>query len=59
MATWRSNRGVAFASEDVSDDGLEDDDGEELGNVDEDTWRQMEADTRAARPDNTRRLSRE
>ncbi|KAL9572796.1 hypothetical protein ACKAV7_002481 [Fusarium commune] len=59
IATWRSNRAVAFASEDVSDDGLEDDDGEELGNVDEDTWRQMEADTRAARPDNTRRLSRD
>ncbi|KAM0343693.1 hypothetical protein ACHAPU_008284 [Fusarium lateritium] len=62
VATWRSNRGVAFASDDGSDDGLDDDDdddGEELGNVDEDTWRQMEADTRAARPDNTRRLSRE
>ncbi|CVK88176.1 hypothetical protein FPRO06_06814 [Fusarium proliferatum] len=59
IATWRSNRAVAFASEDVSDDGLEDDDGEELGSVDEDTWRQMEADTRAAQPDNARRLSRD
>ncbi|KAF4441892.1 hypothetical protein F53441_11852 [Fusarium austroafricanum] len=59
IATWRSNRGVAFESDDGSDDGLDDDDGEELGNVDEDTWRQMEADTRAARPDNTRRLSRD
>ncbi|KAF5529639.1 hypothetical protein FNAPI_13806 [Fusarium napiforme] len=59
IATWRSNRAVAFASEDVSDDGEEDDDGEELGSVDEDTWRQMEADTRAARPDNARRLSRD
>ncbi|SPJ79412.1 uncharacterized protein FTOL_07803 [Fusarium torulosum] len=61
IATWRSNRGVAFASDDLSDDGLgdDDDDGEELGNVDEDTWRQMEADTRAARPDNNRRLSRD
>ncbi|KAJ4136053.1 hypothetical protein NW768_003661 [Fusarium equiseti] len=59
IAAWRSNRGVAFASDDDFDDGLDDDDGEELGNVDEATWRQMEADTRAARPDNTRRLSRE
>ncbi|KAF4332660.1 hypothetical protein FBEOM_13545 [Fusarium beomiforme] len=59
IAIWRSNRGVAFVSDDGSDNGLDEDDGEELGNVDEDTWRQMEADTRAARPDNTRRLSRD
>ncbi|KAF4963541.1 hypothetical protein FSARC_8478 [Fusarium sarcochroum] len=59
IATWRSNRSVASASDVDSDDGLDDDDGEELGDVDEATWRQMEADTRAARPDNTRRLSRE
>ncbi|KAH7192295.1 uncharacterized protein B0J16DRAFT_380183 [Fusarium flagelliforme] len=59
IAAWRSNRDVAFASDDDFDDGLDDDDGEELGNVDEATWRQMEADTRAARPDNTRRLSRD
>ncbi|KAF5021501.1 hypothetical protein F66182_6444 [Fusarium sp. NRRL 66182] len=60
IATWRSNRGVAFASDGDSDNGIDDDDdGEELGNVDEATWRQMEADTRAARPDSTRRLSRE
>ncbi|KAM5383554.1 hypothetical protein ACJZ2D_002003 [Fusarium nematophilum] len=59
VAAWRSNRDVAFASDPGSDDGLDDEDGEELGHVDEDTWRQMEADTRAARPDNARRLSRE
>ncbi|RGP62005.1 hypothetical protein FSPOR_9560 [Fusarium sporotrichioides] len=59
VAAWRSNRDVAFASDDGFDDGLDDDDGEELGNVDEATWRQMEADTRAARPDNARRLSRD
>ncbi|KAJ4024123.1 hypothetical protein NW752_002691 [Fusarium irregulare] len=59
IAAWRSDRGVAFASDDGFDDGLDDDDGEELGNVDEATWRQMEADTRAARPDNARRLSRD
>ncbi|GKU01977.1 hypothetical protein FLAG1_03098 [Fusarium langsethiae] len=59
VAAWRSNRDVAFASDDGLDDGLDDDDGEELGNVDEATWRQMEADTRAARPDNARRLSRD
>ncbi|WXC65348.1 hypothetical protein SNK03_011152 [Fusarium graminearum] len=58
VAAWRSNRDVAFASDDGSDDGIGDD-GEELGNVDEATWRQMEADTRAARPDNARRLSRD
>ncbi|KAF4986854.1 hypothetical protein FDECE_15745 [Fusarium decemcellulare] len=60
IAAWRSNRGVAYASDTGSDVGLDDDeDGEELGHVDEATWRQMEADTRAARPDNARRLSRE
>ncbi|RGP58861.1 hypothetical protein FLONG3_11356 [Fusarium longipes] len=59
VAAWRSNRGVALASDDGFDDGMDDDDGEELGNVDEATWRQMEADTRAARPDNARRLSRD
>ncbi|CEI68976.1 hypothetical protein FSHL1_011074 [Fusarium sambucinum] len=59
VAAWRSNRDVTFASDDGFDDGLDGDDGEELGNVDEATWRQMEADTRAARPDNARRLSRD
>ncbi|KAF4973956.1 hypothetical protein FZEAL_9084 [Fusarium zealandicum] len=59
IAAWRSRREVAFASDTGSEDGLDDDDGEELGHVDEATWRQMEADTRAARPENTRRLSRD
>ncbi|KAJ4327556.1 hypothetical protein N0V84_001945 [Fusarium piperis] len=59
ISAWRSNRNAPFTSETVSEDGLDDEDGEELGHVDEATWRQMEADTRAARPDNTRRLSRD
>lgn len=46
-----------FADGAGSDDGLED--GEELSDVDDETWRVMERDTQPARPDNTRRLSRE
>ena len=40
-----------------SDDGLED--GEELGDVDDEAWRSMGMDTQTATPDDTRRLSRE
>ncbi|EEU44465.1 uncharacterized protein NECHADRAFT_85031 [Fusarium vanettenii 77-13-4] len=59
ISAWRSNRNAPFASDTGSEDGLDDEDGEELGHVDDATWRQMEADTRPARPDNTRRLSRD
>ncbi|RSL93157.1 hypothetical protein CEP52_013394 [Fusarium oligoseptatum] len=59
ISAWRLNRNATFSSDTGSEDGLDDEDGEELGHVDEATWRQMEADTRAARPDNTRRLSRD
>ncbi|CAM1508086.1 Fc.00g049340.m01.CDS01 [Cosmosporella sp. VM-42] len=54
---WRTEGPVMFSNGPDSDDGSED--GEELGDVDDETWRVMGRDAQTARPDNTRRLSRD
>ncbi|KAH7008478.1 hypothetical protein EDB80DRAFT_438009 [Ilyonectria destructans] len=53
---WRPQGNLVFVGGDISDD---EDDGEELGDVDDETWRAMENDAQARQPDNTRRLSRD
>ncbi|KAI5461504.1 hypothetical protein BGZ63DRAFT_237178 [Mariannaea sp. PMI_226] len=51
---------IAFASRASSDAGLDDDEvGEELSDVDDDTRRVLERVARTSRQDNTRRLSRD
>ncbi|KAF7548403.1 hypothetical protein G7Z17_g7087 [Cylindrodendrum hubeiense] len=58
-ASWRPQNNLVFVAGDISDDGLDDDDGEELGDVDDETWRTIERDSQTVQPDNTRRLSRD
>ncbi|KAH8177353.1 hypothetical protein LIA77_02435 [Sarocladium implicatum] len=53
---WRRDREVVSATGEVDHDLS---DGEELGDVDEDLVRRIEALSQARRPDNTRRLSRD
>ncbi|KAH7152086.1 hypothetical protein B0J13DRAFT_255047 [Dactylonectria estremocensis] len=57
-ARWRQQGNLVFVG-DLSEDGLDDDDGEELGDVDDETWRAIERDTQTRQPDNSRRLSRD
>ncbi|KAL7795420.1 hypothetical protein V8C37DRAFT_400910 [Trichoderma ceciliae] len=55
--TWRRDREVASGAGGISDRDLEE--GEELGEIDEDIRQVLEALARSRRPENARRLSRE
>ncbi|WQF86537.1 hypothetical protein CDEST_11551 [Colletotrichum destructivum] len=59
-STWRRNahERIVIAA-DASDDGFTSEDGEELGEVGEDTRRALAEDARRGRHDSTRRLSRD
>ncbi|KPM41267.1 hypothetical protein AK830_g5291 [Neonectria ditissima] len=57
--SWSPDRNLVFDSRASSDDGLGDDDGEELGDVDDETWRVMGRDVQTDQPDHNRRLSRD